>query len=108
VADITAEREAEEAKRREEVDDAYRAIGYYFVAFSQLVFRMRFLMSRRLTKQHDKQELGELAFGTAMAQQIADSFFSMCRFERRHLQWPRVRRLEWPHLASVVCVGDVA
>jgi putative PIN family toxin of toxin-antitoxin system len=28
--------------------------------------------------------------------------------ERRHLQWPRVRRLEWPHLASVVCVGDVA
>jgi transposase len=28
--------------------------------------------------------------------------------ERRHLQWPRVRRLKWPHFASVVCVGDVA
>src|ERR1035441_7680073 len=26
----------------------------------------------------------------------------------RHLQWPRGRRLKWPHLASVVCVVDVA
>jgi hypothetical protein len=26
----------------------------------------------------------------------------------RHLQWPRGRRLKWPHLASVVVVLDLA
>ena len=64
-----------------EVDDAFRAIGRYFVRFSQLIARMRFAMSRRLTVDTDDvMELGEMAFATATAEQVADSFFMMCRF----------------------------
>src|ERR1700677_4149030 len=64
-----------------EVDDGFRAIGLYFVRFSQLVMRMRQFMASRLTIGRDPIELGELAFAGAMAQQVADSFFSMCRFD---------------------------
>jgi hypothetical protein len=43
--------------------------------------RMRQMMGQRLTIGRDPIELGELAFAAAMGQQIADSFFSMCRFD---------------------------
>lgn len=69
-------------RHRAEVDDALRAIGRYFVRFSQLVARMRFAMSARLTTgTTDSMELGEIAFATATAQQVADSFFTMCRYD---------------------------
>jgi hypothetical protein len=35
---------AADAQRRAEVDDAYRAIGRYVVAFSELVSEMRYLI----------------------------------------------------------------
>ncbi len=39
-------------------------------------------MSQRLViNSDDKVELAELAFATATAQQIADSFFAMCRYD---------------------------
>ncbi len=64
-----------------DIDEAHRAIGRYFVAFSRLVAHMRGLMSQRLViASGDKIELAELAFGV-MAQQIADSFFAMCRYD---------------------------
>jgi len=66
-----------------DVNDSYRAIGLYFVRFSRLVMRMRLLMGLRLTIGRDPLELVELAFAGAMAQQIADSFFSMCRFDAK-------------------------
>jgi hypothetical protein len=61
--------------------DSYRAIGLYVVRFSRLVMRMRLMMGMRLTIGRDPLELFELAIAGAMAQQIADSFFSMCRFD---------------------------
>ena len=67
--------------RQPQIDEAHRAIGRYFARFSQLVFRMRYAMSWRLTSGHDPIELGELAFAGAAAQHIADSFFLMCRFD---------------------------
>jgi hypothetical protein len=64
-----------------DINEAHRAIGRYFVAFSRLVAHMRGLMSQRLViETGDKVELAELAFG-AMAQQVADSFFAMCRYD---------------------------
>jgi hypothetical protein len=70
-----------EAERRE-ADAAHRAIGRYFVAFSRLIAHMRGLMSQRLViDSYDRVELAELAFATAMAQQVADSFFAMCRYD---------------------------
>lgn len=69
------------AKRQAAVEDVFRAIGRYFVRFSELVYTMRFLMSFRLTNGEENQELAELAFAGAQAQQIADSFFSMCRYD---------------------------
>ena len=80
--DITGEREADEARWREQANEAYCAIGRYFVVFSRLVAHMRGLMSQRLViKSDDKVELAELAFATATAQQVADSFFAMCRYD---------------------------
>ncbi len=70
-----------ESKWQAEINEAHRAIGRYFVAFSRLVAHMRGLMSQRLVvESNDKPELAELAFGV-MAQQIADSFFAMCRYD---------------------------
>jgi hypothetical protein len=65
-----------------DINEAHRAIGRYFVAFSRLVAHMRGLMSMRLVlKSDDKVELAELAFANATAQPIADSFFAMCRYD---------------------------
>jgi hypothetical protein len=73
--------EVAENERVAGLDDTFRAIGLYFVRFSALVYRMRFVISWRLTRGHDRQELGELALAHAQAQAIADSFFTMCRFD---------------------------
>lgn len=67
--------------READIMPAREAIGHYFIEFSQLVLRMRYVMAFRLTREHDEHELGELAFAGAAAQQIADSFFSMCRYD---------------------------
>jgi hypothetical protein len=80
--DITAEHEADEAKHRHDIDDAYRAIGRYFVQFSRLVAGMRAVIGHRFTGETDDRiELAELAFAGAMAQQVSDSLFAMCRYD---------------------------
>jgi hypothetical protein len=66
-----------EAELRRLTDEAHRAIGRYVVAFSQLIYQMRTIVTQALTKD---SKLGDLAFGQASAQQIADSFFSICRY----------------------------
>ena len=72
----------ERTKWQADLNEAHRAIGRYFVTFSRLVAHMRGLMSQRMVvKSGDKVELAELAFATAPAQQIADSFFAMCRYD---------------------------
>lgn len=75
--------EAEQkAEWQADIDEAHRSIGRYFVQFSRLVAHMRGMMSQRLVIEGDnKVELAELAFGGAMAQQIADAYFAMCRYD---------------------------
>jgi hypothetical protein len=58
-------------------DEAHRAIGRYVVAFSQLIYQMRIIIVYGMTTD---AKLGELALGQATAQQIADSFFGICRY----------------------------
>lgn len=61
-----------------EADAAFRAIGRYVVAFSQLIAFMRQTMASRLMKPGDGIHLAELAIGEAGANQMTDSFFAMC------------------------------
>jgi hypothetical protein len=63
--------------------EAYRAIGQYIVAFSQLVFAMRDSMERRLMGGGNGYHLVQLAIGEAPAYQIANSFFGMCSEETK-------------------------
>jgi hypothetical protein len=65
---------------REEQDTAYRAIGWYFEAFSLLVASMRDSIVVALTDGDFKRaDLARLALGSQSAQQIADAFFAICR-----------------------------
>ena len=68
---------AEDRLGRQQNDEAYRAIGRYFVAFSRLIGFMRADMSTRLAKPGDARLMG-LVFGRAAARAITDSFFAMC------------------------------
>ncbi len=61
-------------------DDAYRAIGHYFAEFSMLVSGMRgYLIQGIADSDPQRNKLAELALGSQTAQQIADSFFAVCR-----------------------------
>jgi hypothetical protein len=80
VAESSEPRVVELVDSREQQDEAYRAIGRYMVVFSMLIASMRSLMIERLTEpETEAQDLIALAFGSSMAQQIADPFFAMCR-----------------------------
>ncbi len=70
-----------EEEYRKHVDAAYRAIGKYFVKFSQLVHYMRLMMARRLTRGEATPVLGEVATGEHGHAQIAAAFFTMCRHD---------------------------
>jgi hypothetical protein len=63
---------------REQRDDAYRAIGRYTVAFSLLVAGMREIIAVHIA-DGQKRDVGELALGSLMAQQVADPLFAICR-----------------------------
>jgi hypothetical protein len=65
---------------RAEMDAAYRAIGRYVVAFSQLVGHMRRLIARHLTDEtsHPRASV-EVLLGDVGPRNVADSFFSLCR-----------------------------
>ena len=74
-------------ERQQRIDDMHRAVGRYIVEFSRLMFHMKSVMILRLSlavqpaHQADQQQLAQFAFGEAMAAQIANGFFGMCRFE---------------------------
>jgi hypothetical protein len=67
----------DEVELKQLTDAAHRAIGRYVVTFSQLIYEMRRMAGDALTSD---RKAAELAFGQATAQQIADSFFGMCRY----------------------------
>lgn len=69
-----------EAEYRRQMDDAYRAVGRYVVEFSQLIGRMRNLLTGRLAGKDVPQALSELALGEATAHQIMVGFFGACRW----------------------------
>jgi hypothetical protein len=71
----------DDAEHRQQVDDAYRAIGRYFVKFSQLVHYMRLMMARRLTRGEGTPVLGEIATGEHGHFNVAQAFFTMCRHD---------------------------
>lgn len=62
-----------------ETNDAYRAIGRWFVEFSRLIFHMRHALERRLAGDQDIM-VPILVLGEAPARQIADSFFGVCAY----------------------------
>jgi hypothetical protein len=78
-----AEQEAHSASFETERDEAYRAIGRYFVEFSALVMMMRqamlFRIARGAENWAEKYELTQTALGEQTAQPAADAFFAACR-----------------------------
>src|SRR5581483_9489563 len=69
-----------EDEYRRQMDDAYRAVGRYVVEFSQLVGRMRNLLTGRLSGEDVPQAISELALGEATAHQMMVAFFGACRY----------------------------
>jgi hypothetical protein len=60
--------------------EAYIAIGRHVVKFSQLIARMRFLISQRITNAgNEPREYVELLMAEASATPIANAFFGLCR-----------------------------
>ncbi len=63
-----------------EKDAAYRAIGRYVVAFSQLIAHMRRLIARHLTENTTHPPAAvEMLLGDVGSRNVADSFFNLCR-----------------------------
>lgn len=60
-------------------DDAYRAVGRYFVEFSRLIMHMRQAMARRLQHPNDPPLLSEVVIGETTAGPVIDSFFATCK-----------------------------
>jgi hypothetical protein len=64
----------------EQVDDAYRAIGHYFVAFSSLIALMRQMLTERVASlDNPAHSLADLSLRGLEAMRVADAFFAMCR-----------------------------
>jgi hypothetical protein len=79
------------ASHKENVDDAYQALGRYVANFSYLILVMRSLLGRRLQfqprpeirladlqRRNEDSEILSMVFGEATAMQIARSFFGAC------------------------------
>ena len=69
---------SERAKHLQEMDDAYRAIGRYVVAFAEMVREMRTTMGYYIAGG-TRWVLVDMALGEAAAQQVSSSYFSLCR-----------------------------
>ncbi len=66
--------------RQKERDAYYRAIGRYFVQFSDLIAYMRTLVMLKIVSRDEGAEtLLRLTLGSMQAQQVADAFFAVCR-----------------------------
>src|SRR6188472_2423007 len=60
-----------------ERDDAYRAVGRWFVEFSRMLIHMRMCMESCLSKSGEPM-LAKLALGEMTADPLANAFFGMC------------------------------
>lgn len=69
----------------EQVDEAYRAIGHYFVAFAHLIALMRQILTEEVIGTREggpnvpRAALARLALGGLEAMRVADAFFATCR-----------------------------
>jgi hypothetical protein len=73
------EKEEDRLGRAEgEIDEMHRSIGRYFVEFSRLFFWMKRAMSAQLDGK-EAPLLTDLLLGEATAQQLANSYFGICR-----------------------------
>jgi hypothetical protein len=62
------------------VDEAYRAIGHYYVAFASLISLMRQILTEEVAAESPKRaELARLALAGLEAMRVADAFFAVCR-----------------------------
>ncbi len=62
------------------VDEAYRAIGHYVVAFASLISEMRRAVVAEIADYDDPRfDYAHLATGGLEAQSVADAFFAICR-----------------------------
>lgn len=70
------------AEYEQQRDDGYRAIGHYFVAFSQLMHHLRGVIAWKLadaSATNPNETFAEMILGESMPKLIIDSFFGMCR-----------------------------
>jgi hypothetical protein len=67
------------ADRHREIDNAYRAIGRYMVAFSSLMQQMREMLSEHVAGGILGSHKPELLLGEAMPTALSNAFFGMCR-----------------------------
>lgn len=97
------EAEAYEAKRRAEIDNACRAVGRYFVTFSQLVWVMRRAIGRAY--ESDTQPvLMDALFSHLMAYDMARAFFAACTMKTQldeETEWPIASRLRNIVIAAI-------
>jgi hypothetical protein len=96
---------------KEQVDNAYRAIGRYVVEFSQLLYHLRTLIAHRLPT--DPATIAFLVLGEAQAQQLANVFFGTCRVvadldaeEQKVAAWLRNRVNGQIELRNEIAHGD--
>ena len=61
-----------------EKDDAYRAVGRWFVEFSRLIFHMRLQVEQRLAKHELDPRIGTVAMRPAGPGAVNEAFFGMC------------------------------
>jgi hypothetical protein len=64
-----------------QIDEAYRAIGHYYVAFASLIVLMRQMLTEEIAAEDDpaRANLARLAVAGLEAMRVADGFFAMCR-----------------------------
>jgi hypothetical protein len=73
----SVERQAAEARRRKELDNAYRAVGLYFVRFSEMVWVMRRAIGRSF-ETNAQPVLVDAVISEMMAYNMARAFFATC------------------------------
>ena len=63
----------------QQVEQAYRAIGHYFVAFARLITTMRLILTEEVATPDDPgNQLARLALGSLDARNVTDAFFLAC------------------------------
>jgi hypothetical protein len=69
---------AKDEQHQADIDDAYRAIGRYIAAFSQLTHGLRRMIAEYIGR-NEKWILVDIVLGEAMAAPLSHAFFALCR-----------------------------